>query len=105
VVAYHDSWPYFAHRFGLKIDIFLERNPGIPPSASQLTDVIQKMKRDHIKAIIMEPYQDRRIVDTLARSTGAKVVELSQFPGGIPGTDSYVILMNQLVKRLADALK
>src|SRR5437588_5960516 len=23
VVAYHDSWPYFAHRFGLNIDIFL----------------------------------------------------------------------------------
>src|SRR6202165_3943640 len=24
LVAYHDSWPYFAHRFGLNIDIFLE---------------------------------------------------------------------------------
>jgi zinc/manganese transport system substrate-binding protein len=105
VAAYHDSWPYFAHRFGLKIDVFLEPNPGIPPSASQLSDVIQKMKRDHIKAIIVEPYQDRRIVDTVARSTEAKVVEVSQFPGGIPGTDSYVSLINQLVKRLADALK
>ena len=105
VVAYHDSWPYFAHRFGLKIDIFVEPNPGTPPSASQLSDVIQKMKRDHIKAIIVEPYQDRRIVDTLAHATEAKVVESSQFPGGIPGTDSYVNLINQLVKRLADALQ
>ena len=32
VVAYHDSWPYFAHRFGLNIEIFLEPKPGIPPS-------------------------------------------------------------------------
>ena len=31
VVAYHDSWVYFAHRFGLNIDIFLEPKPGIPP--------------------------------------------------------------------------
>ena len=105
VVAYHDSWPYFAHRFGVKIDIFLEPNPGIPPSPSHLSDVIQKMKKDHIKAIMVEPYQDRRIVDTIARSTGAKVVEVSQFPGGIPGTDSYAGLINQLVKRLADAIK
>src|SRR5256885_15699681 len=29
VVAYHDSWPYFGHRFGLNIDIFLEPKPGI----------------------------------------------------------------------------
>jgi zinc/manganese transport system substrate-binding protein len=105
VAAYHDSWPYFAHRFGLKIDIFLEPTPGISPSPSHLSDVIRKMKRDHIKAIIVEPYQDRRIADTVARSTGAKVVELSQFPGGIPGTDNYLSLINQLVKQLADAMK
>jgi ABC-type Zn uptake system ZnuABC Zn-binding protein ZnuA len=103
--AYHDSWPYFARRFGLKIDIFLEPNPGTPPSASQLSDVIQKMKRDHAKAILVEPYQDRRIADTIARATEAKVLEVSVFPGGIPGTDSYVSLMNQLVRRTADALK
>src|SRR5690242_20558156 len=28
VVAYHDSWPYFAHRFGVSIDLFLEPKPG-----------------------------------------------------------------------------
>jgi zinc/manganese transport system substrate-binding protein len=105
VAAYHDSWPYFAHRFGLKIDIFLEPNPGTPPSASQMSDVIQKMKRDHIKALIVEPYQDRRIVDIVAHATGAKIIEVAQFPGGIPGTDSYVSLISQLVKRLAEGIK
>ena len=105
VVAYHDSWPYFAHRFGVNIDVFLEPKPGIPPSPSHLTDVIQKMKEYHIKAIIVEPYHDRRIAEKVARSTGATVVDFSQFPGGIPNTDSYVELIDQLVKRLADALK
>jgi hypothetical protein len=33
------------------------------------------------------------------------VVEFSQFPGGIPGTDSYVKLIDTLVSRLAAALK
>lgn len=105
VVAYHDSWPYFAHRFGVSIDIFLEPKPGIPPSPSHLTEVIGQMKSYHVKAIIVEPYHDRRIAEKVARSTGAKVIDFSQFPGGIPGTDSYVSLIDQLVKRLAEALK
>ena len=105
VVAYHDSWPYFAHRFGLKTDIFLEPSPGTPPSPSHLSEVIQKMKRDHIKVILVEPYQDRRIAEKVSRLTEAKVIEVSQFPGGMPGTDSYASLTNQLVKQLADAMK
>src|SRR5437762_1776930 len=88
VAAYHDSWPYFAHRFGVNIDIFLEPKPGIPPSPSHLPEVIAQMKTQHIKAIIVEPFHDRRIAEKVASATGAKVVEFSQFPGGPPGTDS-----------------
>ena len=63
------------------------------------------MKRDHIKLILVEPYQDRRIAEKVARSTEATVVEVSQFPGGMPGTDNYTSVVNQLVKLLADAMK
>src|SRR5437899_1560114 len=49
IVAYHDSWPYFAHRFGVNIDTFLEPKPGIPPSPSHLAEVIEKMKSQKIK--------------------------------------------------------
>lgn len=105
VAAYHDSWPYFAHRFGINIDVFLEPKPGIPPSPSHLTEVIGQMKSQQIKAIIVEPYHDRRIAEKVAHSTNAKVVEFAQFPGGIPNTDSYVALIDKLVSKLAEALK
>jgi zinc/manganese transport system substrate-binding protein len=105
VVAYHDSWVYFAHRFGVNIDIFLEPKPGIPPSPSHLTEVIAQMKAQHIKAILVEPFHDRRNAEKVASATGAKVVEFSQFPGGLPGTDNYVKLIDALVSRLAAALK
>jgi zinc/manganese transport system substrate-binding protein len=104
-VAYHDSWPYFAHRFGVNIDIFLEPKPGIPPSPSHLAEVIAQMKAQHIKAIIVEPFQDKKIAEKVASATGAKVVEFAQFPGGLAGTDSYVKLIDTLVSRLAGALK
>lgn len=105
VVAYHDSWPYFAHRFGLNIDIFLEPKPGIPPSPSHLVEVIAQMKAKNVKVIIVEPYHDRKIAEKAASATGAKVIDFSQFPGGIPGTESYVKLIDVLVSRLAAAMK
>jgi zinc/manganese transport system substrate-binding protein len=105
VVAYHDSWPYFAHRFGVNIDTFLEPKPGIPPSPSHLAEVIEKMKAQKIKAIIIEPFHDQKIADKVASATGAKVVEFAQYPGALPGTDSYVKLIDKLVASLAAALK
>jgi len=105
VAAYHDSWPYFGHRFGLEIDIFLEPKPGIPPSPSHLAEVITQMKAQKIKAIIVEPYHDRKIAERLASATGAQVVDFAQYPGALPGTDTYVKLIDALVSRLAAALK
>ena len=105
VVAYHDSWPYFAHRFGLNIDTFLEPKPGIPPSPSHLAEVIEKMKKQNIKAIIVEPFHDRRIAEKVAGATGAHVVDFAQYPGAFPNTDLYVSLIDALVSRLAAALK
>ncbi len=104
-VAYHDSWPYFAHRFGVEIDIFLEPKPGIPPSPSHLAEVIAQIKAQKIKAIIVEPYHDRKIAERVAQATGAKVVDFAQYPGGLPNTDTYIKLIDALVSRLGTGLK
>src|SRR3954466_15685043 len=105
IVAYHDSWPYFAHRYGINIETFLEPKPGIPPSPSHLAEVIAQIKAQKIKAIIVEPFHDRKIAERVASATGAKVVDVAQYPGGLPGTDSYVHLMDKLVANLSAALK
>ena len=105
MAAYHESWVYFAHRFGFNIDIFLEPKPGIPPSPSHLAEVIEKMKAGHVKAILVEPYHNRKIAEKVAASTGAKVVDVAQFPGALPNTDNYVQLIDALVSRIAAALK
>ncbi len=105
VAAYHESWVYFGHRFGFNIDIFLEPKPGIPPSPSHLVEVIDKMKAAHVKAILVEPYHNRKIAEKVAASTGAKVVDVAQFPGALPNTDTYVQLIDALVSRIAAAMK
>ena len=104
VVAYHDSWPYFAREFGLKIELFLEPKPGIPPTPAHLAEVILKMKEEQTRVIIVDPYLNRRTADTVARETGATVVPVTQFPGGLKGTEGgYIQLVDQLVNSLAAA--
>ena len=103
-MPYHDSWLYFADRFGLKSDIFLEPKPGIPPSPSHLADVIEKIKQQHIKAILVEPHHDHKIAESVASHTGAQVVDVAQFPGALPNTKTYLDLMDTIVSRLANAL-
>jgi zinc/manganese transport system substrate-binding protein len=105
VVAYHDSWPYFAARFGLTIDLFLEPKPGIPPSPAHQAEVIARMKADKIGVIIVDAYVNRRTAETVARATGATVVDVTQYPGGVKGSEGgYVALIDYLVKSLATAL-
>jgi zinc/manganese transport system substrate-binding protein len=104
LVAYHDSWVYFAHRFGFNIDVFLEAKPGIPPSPSHLAEVIGKVREQHIKAILVEPFHNRKIAEKVAALTGAKVVDFAQYPGALPNTDSYIAMIDALVSRLATVL-
>ena len=105
VVAYHNTWPYFARRFGLSIDLFLEPKPGIPPTPVHLAEVVSRMKSEHVRIILLEPYQNRKTAEAVAADTGATVVEVAQFPGGVKGTDKgYIELMDYLVNSLARAL-
>lgn len=105
IVSYHDSWLYFAGRFGLKIELFLEPKPGIPPTPAHLAEVITKMKQDGTHVIIVDPYLNRKTAETVARSTGATVVDVTQFPGGVKGTDGgYIQMVDYLVNSIAKAL-
>jgi len=105
IVAYHNSWLYFGERFGLKIDLFLEPKPGIPPTPSHLAEVITKMKADKVHVIIVDPYLDRRTAESVAAKTGAIVVDVTQFPGGVKGTEAgYIPLLDYLVNSIAHAL-
>jgi zinc/manganese transport system substrate-binding protein len=105
VVAYHNSWAYFGNRFGLKIDLFLEPKPGIPPTPAHLAEVMTQMKAANVHVIIVDPYLNRKSAETVARSTGATVVDVSQFPGGVKGTEGgYIQLIDHLVNSLAQPL-
>ena len=105
IVTYHPTWKYFASRFGLVSDIYLEPKPGIPPSPPHLAEVIQKMQAGNIHVILVEPFQSRKTAEAVADKAGGTVVDVCQFPGGLPGTDNdYLKLLDVDVKAIAAAL-
>ena len=105
IVTYHPTWKYFAARFGLISDLYLEPKPGIPPSPPHLAEVIQKMTEGKIRVILVEPFQSRKTAEAVADRTGATVVDVCQFPGGLPGTaNDYIALMDADVKAIVAGL-
>src|SRR5437762_2588328 len=78
IVTYHRDFIYFAQRFGLSIVDELEPKPGIAPSPAHLAQVIGEMKRNNVKLILVQPFQNRKTAETVARQTGAAVVDRSE---------------------------
>jgi zinc/manganese transport system substrate-binding protein len=105
IVTYHKDFVYFASRFGLTIVDELEPKPGIAPSPAHLARVISDMKSQNVKVVLLQPYQNRRTAETVARRTGAAVLEMPQQPGAKPGTASYFGMMDYLVNTLAGAFR
>ena len=107
VVAWHTSWRYFAEYTGMNIVAFMEPKPGVPPSPAHLYEVIQTVKRTGAKAIVMEPFYDRKTADLVAKQTGIKVLILPPSVGGLRGAPvgDYVSLMKYDVAQLAAALR
>ena len=105
VVTYHRSWPNFAERFGLDVIGYVEPKPGIPPSPSHTLEVIQAMKRQNVKIILVEPYFDTKTPNSIARETGAKVLVMPPSVGGEKEITDYIKLFDYDIKLLVDAIK
>lgn len=105
VVAWHTSWRYFAAYSGLRIVGFMEPKPGVPPSASHLASLVNTMKQTGARAIIMEPFYDRKIADKIARETGAEVLVVPPSVGGAKGLDDYIELMRDNIRKVAAVVK
>lgn len=103
VVVFHESWPYFAERFGLVIVAALESTPGVPPSPSYLATLIQKMRDSGIRLLIAEPYSNASIVKEVATKSGATPVTLIPSVGGDPAAADYLSLFDLNVKRLSQS--
>jgi len=105
VTSYHKSLPNFAKHFGLDVTGYVEPRPGIPPSPAHTIELMQQMKRDGVKVILVEPYFDLKTPNAIARETGAQVVVLLPSVGGEPQVSDYFKLFDYDIALLTKALQ
>jgi zinc/manganese transport system substrate-binding protein len=105
VVTYHRSFPNFAARFGLDIVGYVEPKPGIPPTPQHTLDLINEMKRQNVKLVLIEPYFDSKTPNSIGRATGAEVVVLPPSVGGVKEATDFIKLFDYDINLLVEAIK
>jgi ABC-type Zn uptake system ZnuABC Zn-binding protein ZnuA len=103
VVVYHQEYNYLANAYGLAILGALEPKPGIAPTPDHIAEIIGKMKAANARVILTALWSNNSTVARVAEETGATVVELPNMCGGLPGTDTWIDMMNVVHERLAKA--
>ncbi len=105
VVSYHSSYSNFAYRFGLVIAGFVEPRPGIPPTPQHTLDLINEMKAQNIKILMIEPYFDMKTPTSIGQATGAQVMVVPPSVGGTKDVPDYFKLFDNDVALVANAIK
>jgi len=105
VIGYHPVFIYFLTRFGLVQAGALEDRPGIPASPQHVVRIIQQMKAEKIKAILVEPWNDVKLAQRVAEEAGARALVMATAVGAVKGADNYIAAVDYNVRTLAAALR
>ena len=105
LVSYHRSWNYLLRRHGLKVFDYIEPKETLPPSAAYMASLVDRMKRSGVKLILAETYQNRPIIDEIARQTGAKALILPSSVSEDLGIKTPFDFFEKLYHELVPALQ
>jgi ABC-type Zn uptake system ZnuABC Zn-binding protein ZnuA len=104
VIAYHNSWPYFARRFRLNILDVIEAKEGVPPSPARLLALVQRMRAEKVRAILHEAFEPLASSNFLAQRTGARVVVMAPSVGAKAEAGDLIALFDHNTAMLVQAL-
>ena len=99
LLTYHDSWAYFAKRYGMQVVGAAQPSDFAEPSSREVARLIEQVKDQRIPAIFGSEVFPSDVLETIASESGAKYVDQlrdDDLPGG-PGDPrhSYLGLMLQ----------
>ena len=102
-ISYHEEWNYFADEFGMVYFGTVELKPGIDPTPRHIEELISSMKTEHVMIVVREPQFPEKVPALIAEQTGAKLITLPIMPGAVPHTDTYIEMMDYIVKTMVEA--
>lgn len=105
VLEHHTSYAYLAHWLGLRIVGTLEPKPGVEPSSSHLSGLLQRQQgAQAAKLILRTAYQAEGPSQWLAAKAGIPALQLPYTVGGTAEAGDLFGLFDDSVQRLLKAL-
>ncbi|HVO72379.1 MAG TPA: metal ABC transporter substrate-binding protein [Ignavibacteriaceae bacterium] len=102
VIFFHASWVYFADHFGIKIGGYVEPKPGIPPTPSHNAEVINLIKKNNIKFIVMENFYSDNAPRQIASATNVKIIKVAVAPFGMEKINNYIDMMDYIINKFSE---
>lgn len=110
MVTNHESFGYFADRYGLKVvgAILSSASASAAPSAQELSALIETIRASGAPAVFLETGTNEQLAQQLAGETGIRVVSGLQThslaaPGG--GAGDYISMMRYNTELIVQALR
>jgi manganese/iron transport system substrate-binding protein len=108
LLTYHDSFAYFARRYGMEVIGAVQPSDFSEPSPKDVRDLIAQVRTTHVPAIFGSEVFPSRVLEEVARASGARYVDKlrdDELPGN-PSDPShtYVGLIVDDVRTIVSAL-
>jgi ABC-type Zn uptake system ZnuABC Zn-binding protein ZnuA len=108
LLTYHDSWAYFADRYGMTVIGAVQPSDFSEPSAREVARLIDQIKAERVPAVFGSEVFPSPVLQQIARETGAQFVDKlrdDDLPGK-PGDalHSYLGLMVENMRAMIPAL-
>lgn len=108
VVTSHDAFGYFGDAYGVTFIAAMGVSTDAEPSAREVAGIIEQVKRERVPAVFVENISSPRLVQQIARETGAKtggtLYSDALSKPGQPGA-TYLEMFEWNVRQLAAALQ
>ena len=82
LLSYHNSFPYFVRRYGLRLAGVIETIPDVDPAPRHLASILQAARSVGVKALFTEPQFDSRLVRQIAADLSIPVGQLDPLETG-----------------------
>ena len=105
IIAYHKNWAYFAGVFGMEITGYIEPKPGIPPSAKHVQYMINLIKEQNIKLMLVASYFEKKSPQMIETKTGIKAVYLPLFVNPDKGIEDNFKLIDYWIDQVLSGIK
>lgn len=104
VVTVHDGYGYLLQEFGLEVAGVVQPAHGLTPSAAELRDMVELLRRERVQVVFSEESFPPRLLAVLRDEAGVRVYTISHIASGAYTADKFEREMQKNVDTMVEAL-